>query len=88
MALDIFVPETFTGDILKDISSRRGRVLGMQSNGNENEIEAEVPMVETLDYGNGLSSITAGQGMYTMSVAHYREVPQHLQQKMAAAAGI
>ena len=87
MALDISVPDSTTGDVLKDISGRRGRILGMTSNGKESEIEAEIPMAETLDYGNILSSLTSGQGTYSMSVAHYRELPDHLESKVATAIG-
>lgn len=80
MAMDIVVPEDSVGDVLRDISSRRGRISNMQSLGGSQEIEAEVPMAEVLEYGQILGSLTAGRGVYTMSIASYREVPGHLQE--------
>jgi elongation factor G len=83
MSLDVIVPAAYTGDVLKDISSRRGKIMNMIAHGSSQEVEAEVPMSELLEYGNILGSITSGQGVYTMSVAHYRDVPPHVQGKLA-----
>ena len=82
MALDVLVPDEATGDVLKDLSSRRGRVLSLNSKGTIQEIEAEAPMAELLDYGNVLSALTSGRGQYTMSIASYKEVPNHIQDKV------
>ncbi len=84
MAMDIIIPEDATGDVLKDLSSRRGRVISLNSTSSGQEVEAEVPMAEVLDYGNVLSAITSGRGLYTMSISSYREVPPQIQEKVLA----
>ncbi|RMG44691.1 MAG: elongation factor G [Candidatus Dadabacteria bacterium] len=84
MKMEITVPEDTTGDVVKDLSGRRGRVLNMIPAGKKQIIEAEAPLPEVLEYGNSLNSITAGQGMYTMSVSSYREVPDHIKEKLLA----
>jgi len=85
MALNITIPEECTGDVLKDLSSRRGRVISLNSKGSRQVIDAEAPMAEVLEYGNTLSAITSGRGAYTMSVASYREVPAQIQEKVLEA---
>jgi len=82
MTLEISVPDSMTGDVLKDLSSRRGRVLGMSSKGHTQIINAEAPMSEVLDYGNVLNGITSGQGTYVMNIASYKEVPEHISGKL------
>ena len=84
MSLDVIVPGECTGDVLKDVSSRRGKIINMVGHGESQEIEAEVPMAELLDYGNILGGMTSGRGTYTMSVAHYKDVPPHVQERLVA----
>jgi len=74
------------GDVIGDLNSRRGRVLGMESKGKKQIIRANVPLAEVLKYAPDLRSITAGRGLFTMKVSHYEEVPGPLQEKIIAAA--
>ena len=86
MLVTASVPESSVGDVMGDLSSRRGRPLGTEAVGGMTEIKAEVPMAEMLSYAPDLRSITGGQGEYTMEFARYEEIPAHLAQKVAAAA--
>ena len=75
--LEITVPETNVGDINSDMSGRRGRVLGMDSAGGDLQtVIAEVPLAEVTTYARSLSSITGGQGSYTIEFSHYDVVPE------------
>jgi elongation factor G len=81
------VPESSVGDVMGDLSSRRGRPLGTETvAGGLVEVRAEVPMSEMLSYAPDLRSITGGQGEYTMEFLRYEEIPAHLAQKVAAEA--
>ena len=84
MDVEITVPETMMGDIMSDLTSRRGRVQGMDSRPQTSIIRAQVPQAEMLRYGNDLRSMTGGRGIYTMQFSHYDTVPQHLQQAIVA----
>ena len=87
MQTSVVVPEDAVGDVIGDLNGRRGRPLGMEPKGTMTEIKAEVPMAELLTYAPDLRSITGGRGEYTMEFLRYEEVPQHLAQKVIAAAG-
>src|SRR5215210_5583589 len=80
------VPESSVGDVMGDLSSRRGRPLGTEPAGGMTEVRAEVPMSEMLSYAPDLRSITGGQGEYTLEFLRYEEVPTHLAQKVVAEA--
>jgi elongation factor G len=82
MLVTASVPESSVGDVMGDLSSRRGRPLGTESVGGMTEVRAEVPMAEMLSYAPDLRSITGGQGEYTMEFARYEEIPAHLAQKV------
>ncbi|HUS04030.1 MAG TPA: elongation factor G [Dehalococcoidia bacterium] len=84
MNLDITVPEQYTGDIIGDLNTKRGRVLGMTPQGNSTLIQAQAPCAELLRYAIGLRSITQGRGSFTMKFSHYEEVPAHVSQKIIA----
>jgi elongation factor G len=86
MQVQVVVPEDSVGDVIGDLNGRRGRPLGMGPKGSLTEIKAEVPMAEMLNYAPDLRSITGGRGEYTMEFLRYEEVPQHLAQKVIAAA--
>jgi elongation factor G len=86
MLMEITVPDDCMGDVIGDLNSRRGRVLGMESKGKKQIIRANVPLAEVLKYAPDLRSMTAGRGMFTMKVSHYEEVPGQLQEKVIAAA--
>jgi elongation factor G len=86
MLLTASVPDESVGDVMGDLSSRRGRPLGTEAVGGMTEVQAEVPMAEILTYAPDLRSITGGQGEYTMEFLRYEEVPAHLAQKVVAKA--
>jgi elongation factor G len=86
MRVEITVPEENVGDIIGDLNSRRGRVLGTSPRGSYNVVSAEVPLAEMLTYAPDLTSMTGGRGDYTMEFLRYEEVPAHLAQKVIEAA--
>ncbi len=86
MEVEVTVPDEYMGDVIGDLNSRRGRVLGMDSKGRNQIVRAHVPMSEVLKYAPDLRSKTGGRGMFTMKHSHYDEVPSHLQEKLVAEA--
>ncbi len=86
MAVTVSTPDQHVGDVMGDLSARRGRPLGTEAVGGMTEVRAEVPMAELLTYAPDLRSLTGGQGEYTMQLARYEEVPAHLAQKVCASA--
>ena len=86
MVMEIIVPDDCMGDVIGDLNSRRGRVLGMESKGKKQIVRANVPLAEVLKYAPDLRSMTAGRGMFTMKFSHYEEVPGQLQEKIVEAA--
>ena len=82
--LTVSVPDESMGDVIGDLSSRRGKVLGSDSQGGSTEIKAHVPMSEVLRYAPDLRSMTGGQGFFTMEFAHYEEAPQPVAEKVVA----
>jgi elongation factor G len=84
MTVTASVPDESVGDVMGDLSSRRGRPLGTEAVGGMTEVKAEVPMAEMLSYAPDLRSITGGQGEYTLEFLRYEEVPAHLAQKVVA----
>ncbi|HHU30023.1 MAG TPA: elongation factor G [Firmicutes bacterium] len=86
MYVEVTVPEPFMGDIMGDMNSRRGRILGMESAGGNQVIKANVPMAEMLKYSADLRSMTQGRGSFTMRFDHYEEVPPHIAEQVIAEA--
>ncbi|MEM9595611.1 MAG: elongation factor G [Acidobacteriota bacterium] len=86
MAVEVVTSEDFMGDIMGDLSQRRGKPQGMDTQGSNQVIKALVPMAEMLDYASALRSITQGRSRFTMEFHGYEEVPRQLQQKLVAAA--
>jgi elongation factor G len=86
MKVEVTVPEDTIGDVIGDLNSRRGRVLGVESKGNYQVIQANVPMSEMLKYAPDLNSKTGGRGTFTMEFSHYEEVPAQLAEKIIALA--
>ncbi|HZA26870.1 MAG TPA: elongation factor G [Actinomycetota bacterium] len=85
--VEIVVPESYTGDIIGDLNSKRGRVLGMEQTGSgKSRVKAQVPQAEMTRYAIDLRSITGGRGAFTMKFSHYEEVPSHLAEKIIAEA--
>jgi elongation factor G len=85
MLLTVTVPDEFMGDVMGSISSRRGRVLGMDAKGSLQVIRAHVPMSEVLSYQPELTAMTGGRGAFTMEMDHYEEVPGDVQAKIVEA---
>ncbi|MGI6629031.1 MAG: elongation factor G [Bacillota bacterium] len=86
MDVEIKVPDQFMGDIMGDLNSKRGRILGMEKDGNMQLIKANVPLSEMYRYAIDLKSITQGRGSFTMEFARYEEVPASLAEKIIAQA--
>jgi len=86
MKVTITTPEDYMGDIMGDLNGRRGRVLGMDSAGKNQVINAQVPMSEFLSYASDLRSMTGGRGIFTMEFSHYDEVPAQIAEKIIEAA--
>ncbi len=82
MAVHVTVPEENVGDVIGDLNSRRGKVLGMEPKSKMNQVNVEVPLAEMLAYAPDLRSMTGGRGDYTMEFLRYDEVPAHLSQKI------
>lgn len=83
MELKITIPEEYVGDIMGDISKKRGRVLGMESLENKKQmLIAKAPMSETFKYINDLKAMTQGRGKFEMTFSNYEEVPQELATKI------
>lgn len=86
MSLSVRVPEDYTGDIMGDINAKRGRVLGMDTDGGVRVIEAQVPMAEVQRYAVDLRSMTSGRGTFEVRFDHYEEVPHQEAQRVIEAA--
>ncbi len=82
--IEIEVPDDYMGDVIGDLNSRRGKVLGMDKKGANQVILGQVPLSEILNYAPELTSITSGRATFTYKVSHYDEVPAHLQEKIIA----
>jgi elongation factor G len=80
----VYVPDRFTGDIISDMNTRRGRILGMDSEGSVSVVSAHVPQAELQNYSADLRSKTGGRGTFSLKFDHYAEVPQHLAEKIVA----
>ncbi len=87
MSVTIDIPESNMGDVMSDINTKRGHVLGMESRENGMQrITASVPQAEMLHYATDLRSITQGRGLFTMQLTKYEEVPANIQQELIAQA--
>lgn len=82
MNMKVTVPDTYTGDVIGDLNTKRGKVLGMIPQNGKTVIEAEAPQAEIIRYAVDLRSITQGRGAYATEFARYEEVPAHLTQKI------
>ncbi|MBN2537234.1 elongation factor G [candidate division WOR-3 bacterium] len=74
--VEIAVPDNYTGDVMGDLNSRRGRIMGMESQGSLQVIKAQAPEAELYKYSNSLRSMTQGRGFFSMEFSHYEEVPR------------
>ena len=82
MSLEVVVPEEYTGDVMGDISSRRGRIEGFDSRNSTQIIKGFVPLANMFGYMTDLRSKTQGRGAFTMQISHYEQVPQSIVEKL------
>ena len=84
MAVEVVTPEDYMGDVIGDLSSRRGRIEGMEQRGNSQVIHAHVPLAEMFGYATDLRSRTQGRATYTMQFDSYQEVPESISKEIIA----
>jgi elongation factor G len=84
--IEITVPSRFMGDITGDLNSRRGRIQGMDSQGNLQVVRAQIPMMEIMDYETQLRSVTGGEGSYSIDPSHYDVLPARITESIVAKA--
>ena len=82
MNMDVTVPDECMGDVIGDLNSRRGKVLGMDTKGHSQIIKSKVPMSEVLKYAPDLRALTSGRGEFHLEFSHYEELPSHLAEKV------
>ena len=87
MKVTVIVPEEYMGDVIGDLNSRRGMILGMDAVPGAQQINAEVPLSEMFGYATDMRSKTQGRGQYTMEPAHYNEVPKSVGEEIISARG-
>jgi len=75
MKVEVTMPESFMGDVIGDLNSRRGQVGGMESRGSTSVVRADVPLAQMFGYATDLRSMTQGRASYSMELSHYAEVP-------------
>ncbi len=80
--IEVIVPEDYMGDVMGDISSRRGKILGMDSDGSHQSIKALVPLKELYRYSTNLRSMTQGRGIHRQKFDHYEEMPREVAEKI------
>nr|CAA52336.1 elongation factor G [Aquifex pyrophilus] len=82
MEVEVETPEDYVGDVIGDLNSRRGTIMGMENKGNITVVKAHVPLAEMFGYATTLRSLTQGRGTFIMRFSHYDEVPQHIAEKI------
>ena len=87
MAVEVVTPEEFMGEVIGNISSRRGKVLGMDSRGTAQIIQAQVPLAQMFGYATDVRSMTQGRATYTMQFSHYEPVPTSISEAISAKSG-
>ncbi len=80
--IEVTVPEEFLGEVMGDLSSRRGKIQGVTPSGQFKKIKAQIPLAELYKYSTSLRSLTQGRGMHTMGFSHYEEVPKELSSRI------
>ena len=85
MDVEVQVPEAYMGDVNRDLNTRRGRVLGMDSANGVQMVRAHVPQAELFNYATELRSLSGGRGLFKATLDHYEEVPAHVAQKVIEA---
>jgi elongation factor G len=88
MSVEVVTPESYMGDVIADLSARRGRIVALEQRGPLRAIRAEVPLAEMFGYATSLRSNTQGRGTYTMEFLRYEEVPANIAETLVAKAGV
>jgi elongation factor G len=84
MAVEVVVPEEYMGDVIGDLSSRRGHILGMEPRANVQVVKSDVPLAEMFGYATDLRSKTQGRATYTMQFKKYQELPQSISEEIVS----
>ena len=84
MAVEVVTPDDYMGDVIGDLSSRRGKIEGMEQRGNSQVIRAQVPLAEMFGYATDLRSRTQGRATYTMQFNSYQDVPESVSREIVA----
>jgi elongation factor G len=84
MAVEVVTPEDYMGDVIGNLSSRRGKVEGMDQRGTNQVVHAQVPLAEMFGYATDLRSRTQGRATYTMQFNSYQEVPKSVSEEIIA----
>ena len=87
MKVTVIMPEEYMGDVIGDLNSRRGMILGMDALPGAQQVNSEVPLSEMFGYATDMRSKTQGRGQYTMEPAHYAEVPKNISEKIISERG-
>jgi elongation factor G len=87
MKVEVVVPEDYMGDVMGDLSSRRGRIIGIEAEGHLQEIRAEVPLAEMFGYATSVRSLTQGRGSFVMEFSRYEEVPSKIAETIIESRG-
>ena len=82
----IIIPDEYMGDVMGDMSSRRGKILGMEQKGKKQILNAHMPLAELFNYYPALKSLTQGRGKFTQTFSHYEKVPDEIATKVIAEA--
>jgi len=88
MRVDVFMPEEFMGDVMGDLSGRRGQILGMEGRATSHIVHAEVPLSAMFGYSTDLRSMTQGRANYSMEFHHYQQLPASLAEELVAKARV
>ena len=88
MDVEVVVPEDYMGDVMGDLSGRRGKVSNMDDRAGAKVVDAKVPLAEMFGYATELRSMTQGRATYTMHFAHYEKVPQNIAEEVLAHSGV
>ncbi len=80
--MTINLPDAYTGEVMSDLNTKRGRILGMTPRENYTTIEAEIPLAEVQRYAQDLRSLSQGRGTYEVEFDHYDQVPPNVEQKV------
>jgi elongation factor G len=84
MKVEVVTPSDYMGDVIGDLSSRRGKIQGMDQRGEGQVINAQVPLSEMFGYSTNLRSMSQGRAVYSMEFAHYEEVPKSKAEEIIA----